>query len=72
MINFDDFIYNKALIPDDAKEKKEFFKNLEQKFCDEIANSEAAKEYFKQFNPTSIDGFIKSIAHQKLSLAQSY
>ncbi len=72
MINFDDFIYNKALVPSDAKEKTEFYKSLEQKFCDEIANSDAAKEYFKQFNPTSIDGFIKSIARQKISLVQSY
>lgn len=53
MINFDDFIYNKARIPTDANEKNEFFNKLEQKFHDEIANSDAAKEYFKQFNEYS-------------------
>jgi len=72
MINFDDFIYNKARIPADAKEKTEFFKNLEQQFQDEIANSDAAKEYFKQYNPGSINNFINSVVRQKISLAQSY
>ncbi len=72
MINFDDFIYNKTQVPQNANEKSEFFKNLEQQFQDEVANSEVAKEYFKQFNESSISGFIKSFAHQKASLAQSY
>jgi len=72
MINFDDFIYNKARIPDDAIEKKEFFKKLEQQFQDEIANSDAAKEYFKEFSENSVSSFISSFARQKISLAQSY
>ncbi|NEW84537.1 MAG: hypothetical protein GZ094_19525 [Mariniphaga sp.] len=72
MINFDDFIYNKARVPDNATEKTEFFKNLEQQFQDEIANSEAAKEYFKHYSAISISGFINSFARQKISLAQSY
>jgi len=72
MINFDDFIYNKARIPDNAAEKTEFFKKLEQQFQDEIANSEAAKEYFKPYNPGSISSFISSVVRQKISLAQSY
>lgn len=72
MINFDDFIYNKARVPIDVNEKNEFFKRLEQQFHDEIANSDAAKEFFKQFNPTSVSTFIKSFASQKVSLARSY
>ncbi len=72
MVNFDDFIYNKARVPDNASEKTEFFKKLEQQFQDEIANSEVAKEYFNQFSPNSISGFISSYARQKASLAQSY
>jgi len=72
MINFDDFIYNRARIPDGAKEKKEFFKKLEKQFEEEVANSDAAKEYFKKFSPDSISSFIASYARQKASLAQSY
>ena len=72
MINFDDFIYNKKRIPDDAKEKTKFFKKLEQQFQAEIASSDLAKEYFKKFRADSIDGFITSFANTKASLAQSY
>lgn len=72
MINFDDFIYNKARIPDGAKEKKEFFKKLEKQFQDEVENSDAAKEFFKQFTPSSVNIFISSFARQKASLAQAY
>ena len=72
MINFDDFIYSKARVPEDVNEKREFFEKLEKQFQDEIANSDAAKEYFKKYNASSINGFIASIARQKVSLAQSY
>ena len=72
MINFDDFIYNKARVPADANEKTEFFKKVDQQFQDEIASTEAANEFFKQFNPVSVQSFIKSFASQKVSLAKAY
>lgn len=72
MIDFDNFQYNKATIPTDANEKQEFFKHLEQQFYEEIKNSEAAKKYFSNYQPNSVDNFIKSYATKKVHLSQYY
>jgi hypothetical protein len=45
MRNFDKFSYNKSVIPQDIKEKIDFFKQLEETFLKELTESEEAKKY---------------------------
>ena len=72
MINFDHFKYNKASLPNNENSKKEFFKQLEQQFREELKGSESAREYFKNFNPQSIESFINLYASKKAHLSQYY
>lgn len=72
MINFDHFTYHKSSLPKDEQEKKEFFKRLEHQFYEEIKGSDTAKEHFKNYNPDSIESFIKSYVSKKAHLAQCY
>ncbi len=71
-MNFDHFIYNKAALPSDENEKREFFEQLEQQFCEELKNSETAQEYFKNYSPYSVESFIKFYASKKAMLSQYY
>jgi len=59
-------------VPQDQSKKEQFFKDLQQQFCEEISASEEAKEYFSKYSPSSIDSFIKSYASKKVHLAQCY
>ncbi len=72
MINFEHFKYNRASLPKDATERQNFFTQLEQEFCEEIKNSETAREYFANYRPDSIETFIKSYASRKVHLLQCY
>lgn len=70
MINFDDFKYNKASIPVDVVEKQKYLKQLEDCFYDELKNSEAAKAYFSNYQPDSIENFMRNYATRKIHLIQ--
>ena len=72
MINFDNFTFNKSILPIDTGRKSEFFKELEQTFYTELINSARAKEYLKDYSSNSIDSFIKSYASKKTHLVQCY
>jgi len=69
-MNFDDFKYNKASIPTDAFEKQKYIKQLEERFYEEIGNSEAAKAYFSNYRADSIESFKKTYASRKAHLVQ--
>lgn len=71
-MNFDHFKYNRASLPKDVNERQNFFTQLEQEFCEEIKNSETAREYFSNYRPDSIENFIKSYASRKVHLLQCY
>ena len=71
-MNFDQFKYNKASLPKDAKEQQKFFEQLEQEFYEEIKNSETAKAYFANYMTGSIEYFMKSYASKKAHLSQYY
>ena len=72
MIDFDQFKYNKTLLPKDEHEKREFFKQLEQQFYEEIKNSDTAKEYFANYSQSSVESFMKLYASKKAHLSQCY
>lgn len=72
MLNFDNFKYNKALLPTNADERQQYFKQLEQEFYEELKNSETAREYFKNYRDDSIEDFIKAYASRKIHLIQCY
>lgn len=69
-MNFDDFEYNRALIPTDAFERQKYLKQLEEHFYEEIKNSEEANAYFANYRPDSIESFKKSYASKKAHLVQ--
>lgn len=71
-MNFDHFKYNRASLPKDVNERQNFFTQLEQEFCEEIKNSETAREYFANYRPDSIETFIKSYVSRKVHLLQCY
>lgn len=70
MINFNNFTFNKSALPADLSKKNEFYSDLELQFYEEIVKSEAAKEYFSQYNSNVIESFIKSYASKKVHLVQ--
>ncbi len=72
MIEFDDFIYHESRVPKAEEEKTEFFKDLEQKFSDEITQSPKAKVYFEKFKAFDVEYFIHSYARAKTNLVRFY
>jgi hypothetical protein len=69
---FDDFIYHKSRVPQQKEERDQFFKELEQKWIEEITKSDKAKCWLDKKDASSVEHFIKGYVREKLDVIQSY
>jgi hypothetical protein len=71
--DFNDFIYNKNLVPSSIVEKETFFTKLQEKFYAELENTEVAENYFSRFydngDPKT---FLQAYAGKKVDLIRYY
>ncbi|GHT23890.1 hypothetical protein FACS189430_07890 [Bacteroidia bacterium] len=67
-----DFIYHRSRIPQNYGEQKEFFKELEQKWLEEITNSDKAKQWLDKKDASSVASFIQGYVRKKISIVQQY
>lgn len=71
-MNFENFKYNKALLPQNNLQHDAYFVELKKQWADELKTNPTYQTFFNKFDPTHIEAFISNYVQRKASIVSNY